>query len=303
MGVQYSRAKAAVNSVVDAGINVVVNQINNQSSTLVAEHEIVCDGCDTCNISHVSQKMFIKVDFSAVASQLSSTEVQSDLTEKITAAADAAAKGGLGLQGADADTVINALVSVREAITTTAQSVFSQDTFLSQTIHCRNTKEGNISYIDQEMTADIVAKSITSQGSFNTAMLKLVTDIEATAKATATGYDPLGMLALIAVAVLVGLLVVVAGGSFMGVNVAQKVLKSPYFWMSMLGFVILACSTVLAGEGFGFWPKQSSDNLDTAASDATKKKINLAVTSVTGICLTASAVGLGFMVYKYMIKK
>jgi succinate dehydrogenase/fumarate reductase cytochrome b subunit len=247
--------------------------------------------------------MFLKIDFSALSTQMTNTEVQADLDTKIKGAAEAAATGGLGLQGADAETVVNQLVSVKEAITNVCTSSFSQDNFLSQTIVCKDSGTAKFHYIEQELTADVVAKSITTQSSFSSAMLKLVSDIDANASAKATGYDPLGIILLLAVAVVVGIIAFALGGTFSGVNAAKRMLGSPYFWMTILGFVVAGCAVVLAGEGLGFWPKQKVDNVDSADSADKKKKINTAVSAVTGVVLTASLLGCGAIAYFALIKK
>lgn len=302
MGLQVSHARTAVNNVVNAGIKVIVEQVQDSTNTTVSGQSIDLTKCSHVVIKNISMKQFLVVKFSVVLSQMSQTDVQAKIKQAIQAAAEAEAKGGLGLQGSDAEVAINAMMNINELIQSTAKSVFSNTVLVTQAINCRDSTDIEVSYIDMSQTSNVVASAIVSQGSFNSAMIDIVNKIDAIASAKSTGYDPFAIMALLAVAVIVGIIVFAMGGSFAGINAAHKMLKSPYFWMSILGVLAAMFAVGVLAEMVGFWPNQKIDNLDKADDAARKKKVNTAVTAVSAVGLVSALGGVGAITYFAIIR-
>jgi hypothetical protein len=303
MGLGYSRARVAVNSVVDAGIKDIVNQVQRSSLENLMEQSIVCENCDICRFDHVSQRMFYKINFSQVASQMQTSSVKTDINQAISAQARASVEGGLGLQGADADTAINTLTSIGQELINTAESVFKQKSFLSQTIRCSNSKLGEFSYISQDMTTDLIVKNIVSQGSFNEAMIKIVNTLDALADVKTKGYDPVGSLAMIAIAIMVGFLAFMFGGAYAGVNILKNIVSSPKFWVLLLGISSLMCAFPIAAQFADFWPHQRVDAIDTPHEAKGKESTNKMVTMASSVGLVSSLVGLSIISYVAFIRR
>jgi hypothetical protein len=299
MGLFYSRSRAVVDSVIEAGMSVVVEQVQNTYGTTVNTQDVRCVGCGTCKLDHISQNMYVKVDFQAAASQMEKGELDAAITQKIQTTAESLVKAGLGLAGSEADAAVRSLVKISQAIKSTAINVFRQENFATQTVGCERTETAIISYVEQDLVADYVIRSVTSQGAFNKEMLEIVSEIDAAAASKVEGYDPVGALVAIAVALLAGFLIFVLGGSFAGLAVAKSILASPYTWLAVLGLLAAGFTTTLAGELIGFWPYQAVDNLDSkqAAIDA-KKKTNTTVTAISCIGLAASVAGIGAISYR-----
>jgi hypothetical protein len=302
MGIQYSKAKVAVDNVVKAGIKVVVNQVQNSASTVDGSQLVNVTGCKNVNISNIKMKQFLKVNFSVLATQEAQTDLKTKIDQAVKAAADAAAKGGWGAQGTDAETDVRNLLDCTQEITTSAVSIFTQNTSLSQAIVCKESEEVTISYIDMEQVADVIASAIVSQGSFNSAMIDIVNKIDALATAKSTGYDPFGIIGLIAIVVIAAIIVLPLGGSLMGVNAAKKLMGSPYFWMGMLGLLSALFTAGLLAEMIGFWPNQLIDVTDKEDGASRKKKINTAVTAISSIGLISSLGGIGAIAYFAIIR-
>lgn len=303
MGVQYSRAAVAVDHVVNAGISAVVKQVQDIGQTISGAQVLSFDGCDNVTIKNVQQKQFLSVDFSVVSTQMSSTELSTKVTDAVTVAANAEATGGLGLQGSDADTAVNSLINISQSIVSASKVVFSSSTSLTQTISCTNSKNVTLINIVQDQVANVITSAIISQSAFTSAMEEIVSQIDGIASAKTKGYDPIGSLALIAIAVILGFLVFTFGGASVGLNMAKNLLKSPYFWIASLGALSAVFAAMAAGELFKFWPYQKASALDKPADTERKKKINTAITVVSSIGLAASLIGVGGVVYFTLIRK
>jgi hypothetical protein len=107
---------------------------------------------------------------------------------------------------------------------------------------------------------------------------------------------------LLAVVVVVAIVALPLGGSLAGINMAKKMMSSPYFWMSALGMLSALFAVGIVSEVVGFWPNRKVDSLDKEEDAARKKKINLAVTAVSSIGLVSSLGGLGAVAYFSLIR-
>jgi hypothetical protein len=297
MGLQYSRSRVAVNSVIKAGINVVAEMVQDSNSGTVSGQSINLINCPNAKISNISQKQFITVSFSSIVTQLGTTEVTTKIDEAVKAAAQAEATGALGLSAADSAVALTLLTDISQQIQTTSKSVFSQSTLVTQAITCSGSAGGEISYIDQSQTVKVVASSVVTQTTFNSAMIDIISKLDALSSAKATGYDPLGIVGLLAVVVIVGIIALAAGGSFAGVGMAKNLTKSPYFWMSILGVVSTMFAVGVAAGALHFWPGKTPDNVDTPTETESKSKVNTAVITISSIGLVASLGGIGAIAY------
>lgn len=303
MGIQVSRAQTMVEDAVKMGIGVIVKQTIDQSLGIVAQQEVSCINCINCNISNVSQNMMVKMNFEAVADQLSNTDIQTDLQSVISASARAAAEGGLGMQGAQADTVVKKVADLSYEITNAAKTVFRQESLTSQTVSCKDSTNANIQYIEQGELVDVVSKSIATQKSLTSAVTKIVTNIEAEAGAKATGYDPMGIAILLAVVAIVAVVAVVATSSSMGLKMATDILRSPYLWMSVLGVTSVLLASITASQIFHYWPYQAPKLFDSPEDADRKRRLNTGVGVVSAIGLIGSLGGLGVMLYFTLSKR
>lgn len=294
---QYSRSRVAVNSVIKAGINVVAEMVQDSNSGTVSGQSINLINCPNAKISNISQKQFITVSFSSIVTQLGTTEVTTKIDEAVKAAAQAEATGALGLSAADSAVALTLLTDISQQIQTTSKSVFSQSTLVTQAITCSGSAGGEISYIDQSQTVKVVASSVVTQTTFNSAMIDIISKLDALSSAKATGYDPLGIVGLLAVVVIVGIIALAAGGSFAGVGMAKNLTKSPYFWMSILGVVSTMFAVGVAAGALHFWPGKTPDNVDTPTETESKSKVNTAVITISSIGLVASLGGIGAIAY------
>jgi hypothetical protein len=248
--------------------------------------------------------MLTKVDFADICSQLDNNKMKASIDQAVRAAAESAVKGGLATSISESDSTISTLMNVSQEIQSTASSVFRQTNFLSQRVFCENTGSATFSYIDQTMTTDIITKAITSQTSFNSQMLDIVSKLDAKSVSKAEGYDPVGSLVVIAIVIIIGFLVVTLGGSMVGLSTAKSILGSPYTWLTVMSVLSVAFGTMLAGEAFDFWPHRTIDNLDsTDVQRKAKNDINRTVTIVSCIGLGASVLGIGAITYFSFLRK
>jgi hypothetical protein len=302
MGLQFSRSRTLVNSLIDVGTKVVVDQTHSSSMETVQDQTVICKDCDYCHISGVNQKAFLKVNYTDVVAQLSSDKMLADLTEAVRAKAVAETQGGFGYQFSDSETLENITKRVSVEIHKSAISTFQMKLIQKQYVACENTRYADITYVNQELYEDAIVKSITSQSSFNDSMTKIVSELDAASESKATGYDPVGSLAMIAILVVIGFLVFTVGGSVVGLKFAKNLLSSPYLWLTVLGVTSTLFTEMLAGEMVGFWPKRVEDHMDTQDEAASKAKTNKIVTAVSAIGLGASLLGMGGIIYFALIR-
>lgn len=303
MGIQYSTSKVAVQHVVDAGISVIVNQMQDSFSTVSAHQGFDFNHCSHINISNVTEKEFLAVDFRVLLNQNAQADLSAKINDAVKAQAAAEAAGGLGLQGAAAESAISTLLNVSQHIEISAQSFFSQSTSLSQTITCVESSDITLNLIEMSQVANVVASAIVSQGSFTTAMEDIVSKIDGITTAKTKGYDPLAIMGLIAIVVIVAIIVLPMGGSLMGINMAKKTFASPYFWLVILGMISTLCAVGVTAGTMKFWPGQAIASLDSSDEVIHKKKINTAVTTISSVGLASALGAMGAVAYFALIRK
>lgn len=296
MGLQHSKVRAQVDAVISAGMSVIVNTATSQNNKVSSDQSVICQDCDTCSIHGVFQGAWMRFDFEAVAKALVDSKVKADIEQAIQAEADLIAKGGIGGQVSDVQAIIKAKTEIAQKLVESATAAFSSETFLSQNVTCRNTKNAKMGWIVQTQVAKVLSRAVVENQMVNDMALKLQQELEATATAKVTGWDPVGSLAMLAIAAVVGFLLFAMAGPAVGMSVAKKIAASPYTWLAVTGALSLLCGFLASGEIFGYWPKQKIDNLDSADSAEKKKRINAGVGIAMGVGCVASAFGFAMLI-------
>jgi hypothetical protein len=296
MGAQYSRSRAYVNNVVQAGIDVAVSQVFSRATQISGTQILELEGCDYAKISNIEMKQMSVVVNKDAVQQLSDTTLQTNVNAAVKNAAEALAKGGIGLEGTDAEAVVNMFIDVGQKITSAASAVFSTNVDMRQTMRCKNSAHIDVSVIEFTQRVQVVSEAVVQQVALNQAMIDIIEKIDNDASAKSVGYDPMGIFGIAAIAVVIALVLGVGGGAMAGFNLFKNIIGSRYFWMGTLGLLGAASAVALTGEIVGFWPKQG-DALDKPDQAAKHKKINTAVKAISGVSLGLCLTGLGVLIF------
>jgi hypothetical protein len=299
MGLQFSKSKVAVDSVIKAGISVLTETVAAARVPVTQQQDFNIADCTIAN-SHIELSQICSVNFSSLLTQIGDQQLQTQIANQVSAAASAAATAGLGLSGAAADTVVNSLVDVSQQIIKSAQSSLVGDIHMEQSFTCT---KGSVtgSYITMDQAVNSVIRLITTNSGFVSATQNIKNQIDAIAASKATGYDPFAIFGL----ALIALIVLVIGGVAVGLKGVQQpmqLLQNPKFWLAVIGGLSFADAVFIAMYFANKWPYKAVDEqLDSSSSLAAKLKYNRAMVTGAGIFLGAGAAAgagvVGYMAY------
>ena len=298
---QRSVSRTAVSNVIQAGIDVVVDQVARYTSQISGSQLLVANECSNVDMSNISMKQFFQINFTQLVTQEAQNELNTAIDSAVKAQAQAEAKGGFGDVSASSETIVNSLINVGQSIKTAAKAIYDQTVSLKQEIRCNKSNNVIFSNNEFEQRAELIGRAIVTQGSVNSAAINVKNMIDALSVSKAAAYDPMGIMLVLAVAAVIVIVTIVVVGGQAQLQAAQKVLGSRYFWLAITGAISAINLVVLLSQVLHYWPYQVVDNLDTEASANTKKSINRAVTGVSGALFGISALasaGILFTVFR-----
>jgi hypothetical protein len=232
MGASESKAKAIVETMVNAGISVTQQVISENKTSISQINEIVMGGGCTINAKTLSMGNYAKVDMKSVTNAVMNSEFEQDVQNAIKQAADSAAKAGIGISSSESDSITRSVTSISTAVTNSVRNVMQTESTQHNTFKCKQGDEVNVVLFDMKNDIKTVSQMITSSEQVTQAQQSAKNDIAQEIKSLATGLDPTALIGIILAIVLV-----VGGGAFFGVNKAVNLLTSAQFWfiVSLVG--------------------------------------------------------------------
>lgn len=248
MGVTQSKSKAIVQSVVNAGVEVMKRTMSETVTPVTSINQIDLSNCHNMVITNIKQRNYVSVDVSSMVSALSDTEIAQDIAKAMKAQAESETVGGLGWSTSKAESIMSTVTNLSTAVTEEVSNVASASVAQINSVGNCGTEGGNmvIDGVDQENIAEVSVKMVTESKSVTTAMQKLQEELEALGVSKAKGWDPTMMVFLI-VAVVIFFL-------FGGVGFVAKTLVSVSFWMLACGVATCFFIYMVISSYTGTWP-------------------------------------------------
>ena len=273
-----SSSKNVTSLTMKALMNVTTKMFNKQTVKSIQSQGVVIENAKQVDIGSINQSITMNVQTESLLKSLSTTNAQQNLIAQVTQAAQSLTKGINIFNFADASNELDEYLEQSMNILTSVSQLCEANLATTQSIVIEKVDMVHIGSINQESIANIWNKCVVDAVSNTTAVQKMQTTIDQSAKATVIGINPwmfFILAALVIIAVILGIV-------FEGSVISKLIVNLIFPGIMIAGIVFIVLWSKSKGKftymmtGFfdgtkglsGKVATTSNDDYDTAAAKA-----------------------------------